>query len=198
MQRWWGLVFSLAVLTVAVTKGCDSSPRVYSDPGGPFHTDVSATHSISLLDPAESGQLCSDLIAFGLVSTSALDTESVCRSVAIEVAPAVTGGDFQTNCQEIYAECKAMGSYTPVCPLPLPDCHATVGDLRACIDEIAAATPLESCLTIPSCEQIVPGQPIPYRTEPATSSLPPTPACERVRTKGCKALAPWTKYLCGK
>src|SRR3954465_13505344 len=59
------------------------------------------------------------------------------------------------------------------CPLLASGCRATVLALSACLNQVAAATPVSLCVRLPLCDRDAPDPP-PLRKK---SDLPPAPAC---------------------
>jgi hypothetical protein len=140
---------------------------------------VPSDRTISTLDPADAQVLCADLVdAHRTFLEDAVVLEQTCRVDADAVGrqTASQGGDYQTACQARYDGCKmnlSMASFGWSCPLPASNCNATVLELSACLNEIAAATPLSVCVRVPLCDLAAPDPP----PLPKTSDLPPLPAC---------------------
>jgi hypothetical protein len=167
------------------------------DPGGPFHTVIPGDRMISTLDPADTQVLCADLVdAHRSFLDDAVVLEQICREEADSVGKqtAAQGGDYQTACQARYDGCKAnlaTASISWSCPLPASACQATVLELSACLNQIAAATPLSLCARVPLCDVTEPDPP----PLPKTSDLPPLPACVALN-RDCPVSGLSAGYLC--
>ncbi len=187
---------SLIVGVSVCVMACGSNaPEPIVDPGGPFHTLVPGDRTISALNPADVQVLCADLVdAHRSFLSEAVIAEESCRETADAVGRLAMsqGSDYQTACRTYYDDCEAMvaGRSTDwPCPLPASDCHATVLALSACLNQIAAATPVSSCIRSALCDLTAGLQP-----PPKTADLPPAPACG-VLDRDCPVLL--TTYLCG-
>jgi hypothetical protein len=187
--------FSLIAGLCTGATACGShDPPPIVDPGGPFHTLVPGDKTISALNPAEVQVLCADLVnAHESFLYEAIAGEESCRETSDAAGRMAVsqGGDYQTACQSYYDDCKANLTSSPswFCPLPASDCRTTVLALSACLNEVAAATPVSSCVGTPLCDLTAPRQP-----PPKTADLPPTPACA-VLNQNCPSLPMGS--LCG-
>jgi hypothetical protein len=180
---------------------CGSDPQKQPDPivdpGGPFHTAVPGDRTISTLDPADAQVLCADLAdAHRTFLEDAVVLEQICREEADSVGRQTMsqGGDYQTACQARYDGCKAnlaTASLSWSCPLPAANCNATVLELSACLNEIAAATPVSVCVRVSLCDLAEPDPP----PLPKASDLPPLPACVALN-KDCPVSGLIAGYLC--
>jgi hypothetical protein len=190
------LLVGVAVSLMACGSDHQDRPDPIVDPGGPFHTAVPGDRTISTLDPAEAQVLCADLVdAHRTFLDEAVVLEQICREEADAVGRQTVsqGGDYQTACQARYDGCKTNLATSSLwsCPLPASNCNATVLELSACLNEIAAATPLSLCVRVPLCDLAAPDPP----PLPRTADLPPLPAC--VAFNGdCPVSGLTAGYLC--
>jgi len=135
----------------------------------------------------ESDTLCRDIAnAYYAFLSGAVQTDDFCRSIAttrtMEVLSGSDGGlDGGAFCSQAYAQC--LRTEPPVfrfmCPIPFPSylpqqCDATVEDVSACLNEIAAHDPVGTCAKSPGCD----GAPSARGGAPSLSA---TPACDVVR-----------------
>jgi len=191
------LLVGVAVSLMACGSDPQEQPDPIVDPGGPFHTAIPGDRTISTLDPAEAQALCADLAdAHRTFLDNAVVLELICREEADTVGKQTMsdGGDYQTACQARYDGCKVNLATSPLswsCPLPAANCNATVLELSACLNEIAAATPLSLCVREPLCD-LAPPDPPPL---PKASDLPPLPACVALN-KDCPVSGLRAGYLC--
>jgi hypothetical protein len=168
------------------------------DPGGPFQTLVPGDRTISTLNPAEIQVLCADLAdAHETFLREAVASEESCRETADAAGRLAMsqGGDYQTACRASYDRCESMvatRSSDWSCPLPASGCHATVLALSACLNQVAAATPVSLCVRLPLCDLNAPD---PARL-PKESDLPPAQACA-VLNRDCPVTGLLAGYLCG-
>jgi len=194
-----GVSFIVGVAVSVMACGSDpqKQPDPIVDPGGPFHTAVPADRTISTLDAAEAQALCADLAdAHRTFLEDAVVFDQTCRVDADAVGRQTMsqGGDYQTACQARYDGCKTNLATAPLswsCPLPASNCQATVLELSACLNEIAAATPLSLCVRVPLCDLAAPDPP----PLPRTSDLPPLPACVALN-HDCPVSGLTAGYLC--
>jgi hypothetical protein len=195
IMRRVSLIVGVSVWVMAC--GSDA-PKPIVDPGGPFHTLVPGDRTIAALNPAEVQVLCADLsTAHKSFLTEAVVAEETCRETADAVGRVAMSqaGDYQAACRANYDACEAMVATSRPdwsCPLPASDCHATVLALSACLNQIAAATPLSLCVRTPLCDLTAPDPP----PLPKFSDLPPAPACD-VLNRACPVSGLLSAYVCG-
>jgi hypothetical protein len=172
--------------------GCSSSPSPapsggppVPDPGGPFQPSVSADRSLESLTTAEADTLCRDIAgAYFSFLTGAVQTDQLCRMTVNAVtsdALRTSDGGFDASgfCADYYVECTRM--VPPVdpffCPIPIgrwpASCAATVRDVSACLNEMAALDPIGRCVNVPGCARDASAD----AGAPAPSAMP---ACERL------------------
>jgi len=142
------------------------------DPGGPFQTSVPPDASLDSLSLVESDTLCRDLAnAYYAFLLGAVQTQNSCRQVATGPIIGTDAATEEVFCSEFYEEC--LDAEPPIessfiCPFTLPgfepnsgappagepslQCTATVEDLSACLNEIAALDPVGRCVTAPGCD----------------------------------------------
>lgn len=139
-----------------------SDPPV-PDPGGPFVSDVSPSRPLNELTVVESATLCRNLAAADLnFLAGAVVTTRSCRLISTLVAqqehifdPSL---EYHSYCQQHYDECVTRPVQGYSCRLPdtsaSQSCGATLGDLSACLNEIAALDPVGVCVRDPDCNVI--------------------------------------------
>jgi hypothetical protein len=141
----------------------DAGPPV-ADPGGPFVADLPPDRAIANLNLAETDTLCRALAnAYDGFLSGAIQVETTCRQLAGEVAHDVVffdaGTDPAAACVQEYTTC--IGDpmkWAPFrCPFLIsipnaPPCDATVEDVSACLNEIAALDPVGTCVTTAGCD----------------------------------------------
>ncbi len=188
--------------------GCGSSDAPASndgppvpDPGGPFKASIASSLRIDTLTLAESDTLCRDIAdAYYGFLAGAITTANVCGATAVTTTSETSGlsdGGLDAGgvCSTVYAECARMeppaGPF--FCPIPSPGhvpqpCDATVGDLSACLNELAASDPVAACRTSPTCDAGA-------QTDVDAQPHPAAPACDRVR-RICLALGGFVTFPC--
>lgn len=203
------------------TDDASAGPAV-PDPGGPFQTTVPSDASLAGLGLVESDTLCRDLAnAYYAFLLGAVQTQNNCRQL---VAGNIIGTDASTEdavCLGFYAEC--LDAEPPleasfICPFTLPgfepnsgspplQCTATVEDLSACLNEIAALDPIGRCVTAPVCDagastdaeavdafaEAADG--FPGEAPDAAPPISATPACERL-ARICPVVAVIASFPC--
>lgn len=243
---WRACALLLAALSAACraaavqtsTEDASAGPAV-PDPGGPFQTSVPSDALLDSLSLVQSDTLCRDMAnAYYGFLLGAVQRQNSCR---LQVTETIVGADASTAeplCLAFYNEClDAEPPLEPsfICPLTLPgfepgsgspplQCTATVEDLSACLNEIAALDPIGRCVTAPGCDagdspdaeaadafsgealDAFPGEGLDAFAVPADASpgeagldaAPPisaTPACERL-ARICPVVASWATFPC--
>ncbi len=212
----------LGAVLVAIT-GCSTSPSrseidggpPVPDPGGPFTTTVGANRPISALDPVEADTLCRDFgAAYRSFLGGAVATQNNCNSIATEVTRdsefGFDGGfdagplDAGALCSDLYDACaNAEPPFSLFeCPIPIPrtetqTCDATVEDVSACLNEVAAAHPLGVCVHSPGCDAM-PWLDASLSASSMDAMAPPAsafPACQRLM-EICPVVAGWAAFPC--
>jgi hypothetical protein len=200
------VAFGLSALCILHVPACGSGgggatgnpdPPVI-DPGGPFSTSIPAGRHLQDLNTGEQTQLCADIamVDRAFLQTAVLN-ELTCRSLAIDTATgeAIDAGDagplsneqLLAFCEQGYRSCTALAATEGLvrpCVLPLdPTCRSmpvTVGDLSACLNELAAAHPVETCVTSPTCSDTYGADAMTSQTRSPSLHAPNLPACTRL------------------
>jgi hypothetical protein len=204
------------------TATVDAGPPV-ADPGGPFVADLPPDRPLAGLNLVDTDTLCRDLAsAYYTFLNGAVQAEKDCRPFAVEVGQEVAYGNpgpaGAAACAQQYAACIASETTPPqfLCPfltsLPNPrPCDATVEDLSACLNEIAALDPVSVCVTTAGCDggltttedagaptpDAAPWPP-PAEAGPPPAAMPARPAPPACRRLGqiCPDLAGWVSFPC--
>jgi len=200
------------------------------DPGGPFQTSVPSDASLESLSLVESDTLCRDLAnAYYAFLLGAVQAQTTCRQLVTEDLFGIDASTEGALCSGLYEEC--LDAEPPpdpsfTCPLTLPgfeptsgppppgspplECTATVEDLSACLNEIAALDPIGRCVTAPGCDAggspdgeavdaFTPTEgPADAFTGDGLDAAPPTsamPACERL-SRICPVVAIIAAFPC--
>jgi hypothetical protein len=196
----------------ATARPIDAGPPI-ADPGGSFTTSVAPDRPIGDLNLIETDTLCRDFATayYGFLM-GGVQTQTLCRETVATVAAEsmfFDGGGFSDGgtdggltCEQAFAEC--LGSNFPTafeCPIPIAEnppqaCDATVEDLSACLNEIAALDPIDLCSPAGGCD----GGPVTtigfgIASDGARTAHAPTPACDRLQLL-CPAIAGWASFPC--
>jgi hypothetical protein len=204
----------VSVGVFVILSGCTSSSSStgapVADPGGPFNTKVSSNLALGSLGAADTHALCQDLAsAFDTFLGGAVQTANLCYESAFVSTQETllrypdAGIDSAAACSMGYSECRAnsgFGNFTCPIPFPLdsPPCSATVEDLSACLNEIAALDPLGVCIYPASCDAgVAPDAALPPQNWPPSGApmLSATPACARLQ-RICSALGSLVYFPC--
>jgi hypothetical protein len=207
---------SLPVWVLLLAGGaCGSSaPAPIPDPGGPFHTNVSANKTLGSLTSDETLELCNDLhAADGTFLVRAYATQVTCLLNGYAAASLVDAGTGSVDSGTANAADAGFGQvdggaangtiYQRACQSEYDSCVATLmngGDLFSCPLPApgcsASVELLSACLN-----EVAAADPISLctgtegcsaasaveavlPTPPKSASLPPTPACARL-TQEC-------------
>jgi hypothetical protein len=147
------------LLVITGLAGCGGGSS-----SGTFTTSVPSSTKLTDLTPAQSTQLCNDLITFDekSIDTDLCKLEGLGAAQAVEYAgtPAPTNAQLQAACTQAYNECLSIdgGVATPgscdSTTLNVPStCTATVGDLQTCAgDQQAVVKQFYGAL--PSCSSL--------------------------------------------
>jgi hypothetical protein len=189
-------LFLCALLGCGSGSHTNDGPAV-PDPGGPFRTSVESSRRIDSLAVVESDTLCRDVAgAFYAFLAGAVDNANTCGdTVTLSLEDPMSGrisADASAMCWTEYAQC--LSSVPPArpfyCPLPLPGnspCDATVEDLSACLNEMAALDPVGRCRMYPACDDASVGVDAALR--------PATAACDRL-LRICPAFVGLATFPC--
>jgi hypothetical protein len=157
----------------------------------------------------------------------AVETQTTCRGLAAESTQEELfgsdgGPDAAEVCAGAYDDC--LNAEPPIsgarftCPIPIPigwpqTCDATVEDLSACLNEVAAANPIGVCVRAPDCDAMPwidsgnAGVSTSYidashaeggSSAPDAALGPPAsafPACERLK-RICPVVSGWAAFPC--
>ncbi|HEY5448751.1 MAG TPA: hypothetical protein VIQ54_08370 [Polyangia bacterium] len=160
--RALALVLAVGCLAAAA---CEEPRPTFADPGAPFHSLVASDRVISSLNAAEVHVLCDELAkANDQFLLDAIVEETSCRDRGhlYGADPPVAGTDPKAACEAEYRDCKAEKAASPpdwYCPLPSPACNASVNELSACLNALAAAFPVAACVSVPDCDGVLPTAP---------------------------------------
>lgn len=138
------------VLFAMILARCGGGGRT-----GTFSTSVSGDRPVNGLSSSEITMLCADLANYasnsGLKQDNCLLAGFLTASSEASVLSTATDAELQAACSQTSTICLTT---TPNCPVPAPaDCTATVGELTACANDVAAQTHLLAS-KVPACSGI--------------------------------------------
>lgn len=138
------------VLFAMILARCGGGDRT-----GTFSTSFSGDRPVNGLSSSEITTLCADLAKYasnsGLKQDNCLLAGFLTASSEASVLSTATDAELQAACSQTSTICLTT---TPNCPVPAPaDCTATVGELTACANDVAAQTHLLAS-KVPACSGI--------------------------------------------
>jgi len=160
----------------------DAGPPI-ADPRGPFEAELAPDRPLADLSVTDCAEVCGELgsaaVTF-LDGAVAIDKRCAARAEELTRALDASTDDARAaHCAELYARCKVDEAQRPgyVCPLAHPPqrCTATIADLSACLNQLAAAVPVSACVTWTACGNSE-GAP-PQHSRPVNHDVP---ACVRL------------------
>jgi hypothetical protein len=168
-------LFSLALASAALA-GCggDDDGGMGTTTDAHFSSTLLSSSAIGKLTSEQQVTLCADISRFATGFDSCA-TETVCRFTAITsagLASAKTDGDARTACSDGHQQCEqqlAAGTFSSLgcaAAMKRPQCTATVGELTACLNDLAAAMDVT---TSPLCDKLTLAQ---LSEDPLASAVP--------------------------